>query len=119
MEEIYRDVDANVMEYQKYLADQAQISIAISASDLDEKQAMDSLARVTKEKDCALQRLKDLENSVTNISAQLPPVKNSIDSMLNEKCAIKNEHKILHAAIEDLKREEDICMSAYLKVGMQ
>lgn len=106
------------MEYQKYLADQAHINIAIAARDLEERQAMESLARVMKEKDCGLQRFKDLENGVKNLKAQIPPLKNSIDRMMNEKSAIKNDQKIIRAAVEDLKREEDICMSAYLKVVM-
>lgn len=83
----------------------------------DIKLALEMLARLTKEKDLTLQRLKDMESTVKNASSQIPPLKNSVERMASEKHAMEAERKQYAASIEDLKRDEDICMSAYLKVS--
>lgn len=83
----------------------------------DIKLALETLARSTKEKDLALQRLKDMDGMVKNASAQIPPLKNSIERMSSEKHLMETERKQFAVAIEDLKRDEDVCMSAYLKAS--
>ncbi|GMH35034.1 hypothetical protein BSKO_02902 [Bryopsis sp. KO-2023] len=115
IDEIQRDVEASVLEHQRYLADRAHLDLQIKARKSDARQAMDLVIRCTKEKDASLQKLKDAEISHKSIEGQIPPLKNSLEHIASEKHLAQMERKQLGFAIDELKREEDVCMSTYLK----
>lgn len=112
-----RNLDMACMEAQKYLADRAQLDLHAKSLHQEHKRQTDTALRNAKDKDSVVQKLKDMGNARKAVEMQIPALVMSKENLAGEIHVCDRQRKKLLVAIEELKREEDICMSAYLKVG--
>eukprot|EP00803_Ostreobium_quekettii_P006560 evm.model.scf_488EXC.2 EVM.evm.TU.scf_488EXC.2 scf_488EXC:5873-12696(+) len=115
IDDLQSNLEMAALEAQRYLADSAHLDIHAKSLQQAHKRQMDLVLRAGKERDAVEKKLKEAENSKKAVQAQLPELAMAKENMAAEIAACEAERKRLRGAIEELKREEDICMSAYLK----
>eukprot|EP00210_Caulerpa_lentillifera_P003250 g3103.t1 len=115
IEDIQRDIDLTLTDYQQHLADRVQIDLFTEEKTAEINKAQALKRQANKEKEDYVKLAMESKENLQTSKSEIPHLETMKQKLLREKQELENLIKNIKEESSDLKKDEDILISEILK----